>query len=300
VPTSCNMPSTAKPILIFVLNHRSGSGKASRMEALATRMLKDKPYEARFIALGKPVSTRKELEAAMASNPAAVIACGGDGTVNLVGKFLKGTGIPMGIIPLGSGNGLARHLGLPMQPGKALEQVMRFQARTIDTGICGGHFFANIAGLGYDARISHAFKDRKKRGLLGYVKTIARNLRLQPEPFQVVETNVTWQGEAWMICFANGGQWGNNVALMPGARIDDGTINALIFQPAGPLTVPSIGFRLLTKKVHRAPSVQVLSGTRFQIAGVKRTAIHVDGEPAGYFKGPLTVEVCPKSLLVLI
>jgi diacylglycerol kinase family enzyme len=187
-----------------------------------------------------------------------------------------------------------------MQAGKALKQAMRFQTKAIDTGVCGGHFFTNVAGLGYDARISHAFKDRKKRGLLGYVHAIVRNLKLEPGPFQVAEKNATWQGNAWMICFANGGQWGNNVALMPGARIDDGTINALIFQPGGPLTVPSIGFRLLTKKVHRAPSVQVLSGTHFEVAGVKRTAIHVDGEPAGFFKGPLKVEVCPKSLLVLV
>lgn len=293
------MPSTDKPLLVFVLNHRSGSGRAGQLISLAGRMLKNEDYQIQFIELDKSGLFKKDLEAAIAGQPKAVFACGGDGTVNLVGAYLKNTGIPMGIIPLGSGNGLARHLGLPMNIGKALQQALRFQIKNIDTGLCGGHFFANVAGLGYDARISHAFKDRKKRGLLGYVQAIVRNLKLEPGPFQVAETHATWQGDAWMICFANGGQWGNNVALMPGARIDDGTINALIFQPGGPLTIPSVGFRLLTKKVHKAPSVQVLSGTRFEVAGVKRTAIHVDGEPAGYFKGPLSVEVCPKSLLVL-
>ena len=286
-------------MLVFVLNHRSGSGKASQLISLAGRMLKDEDYQTRFIELDKSGSFKKNLEAAIALQPKAVLACGGDGTVNLVGAYLKNTGIPMGIIPLGSGNGLARHLGLPMHSRKALQQALRFQTKTIDTGVCGGHFFANVAGLGYDARISHAFKDRKKRGLIGYVQAIVRNLKLEPGPFHVAETHATWQGEAWMICFANGGQWGNNVSLMPGARVDDGTLNALIFKPAGPLTIPSIGFRLLTKKVHSAPSVHIISGTSFQIAGVKRTAIHVDGEPAGYFKGPLSVEVCPKSLLVL-
>jgi diacylglycerol kinase family enzyme len=220
--------------------------------------------------------------------------------VNFVGSHLKETGIPMGIIPLGSGNGLARHLGLPMHAGKALKLALRLQPKAIDTGTCAGHFFANVAGLGYDARISHAFKNRKRRGLLGYVQTIARNLKLQPEPFQVTETHATWQGNAWMICFANGSQWGNNVTLLPGARIDDGALNALIFQPAGLFTVPATGFRLMTKKIHTAPHVKVINGSSFHIAGIKKTAIHVDGEPAGFFKGPISVEICPRSLLVLV
>jgi YegS/Rv2252/BmrU family lipid kinase len=294
------MPSTDKPLLVFLLNRRSGRGKAADVQTLFERLLKDEPFQPLFIEFVATGAHRAQLEHALAQNPAAVFACGGDGTVNFVGSLLKETGIPMGIIPMGSGNGLARHLGLPMQAAKALKQALRMQAKAIDTGTCAGHFFANVAGLGYDARISHAFKNRKKRGLLGYVQTIAQNLKLQAEPFQVVENHATWQGKAWMICFANGSQWGNNVSLMPGARIDDGTLNALIFQPAGMFTVPSIGFRLLTKKVHTAPQVKVINGTTFHVAGSKRTAIHVDGEPAGFFNGPLTVEICPKSLLVLV
>jgi len=294
------MPSTDKPLLFFVLNHRSGSGRAARIEAQVLRLFKNKAFQTRFIEMGKNSSVEDALAEAIALKPAAVFACGGDGTVNLVGKYLKDTGIPLGIIPLGSGNGLARHLGISMRSGKALEQALRFQVKHIDTGLIGGHFFVNVAGLGYDARISHAFKERKRRGLLGYVRTIIRNLKLEPGPFQVAEKNATWQGEAWMICFANGSQWGNNVSLMPGARLDDGSLKAIIFQPAGPLTLPSIGFRMMTKNIHRAPGVQVISGSFFQVAGKKKTAIHVDGEPAGFFKGILTVEIFPKSLLVLV
>jgi diacylglycerol kinase (ATP) len=294
------MPSTDKPLLVFVLNRRSGNGKAAGFQSLAERMLKQESFQPMFIELEASGLHQKQLESALTQQPAAVFACGGDGTVNYVGSLLKETGIPMGIIPMGSGNGLARHLGLPMQAGKALKQALRLQSKAIDTGVCAGHFFANVAGLGYDARISHAFKNRKRRGLLGYVQTIARNLKLQPEPFQVTETHATWQGKAWMICFANGSQWGNNVTLLPGARIDDGALNALIFQPAGLFTVPATGFRLMTKKIHTAPHVKVISGTHFHIAGIKKTAIHVDGEPAGFFKGPIRVEICPKSLLVLV
>lgn len=228
-----------------------------------------------------------------------VVACGGDGTVNLVARALAGTEATMGIIPLGSGNGLARHLGIPMDMDAALARLNCGVRQRIDTAQIAGHFFVNVAGLGYDARISRAFKNRRNRGLGGYVHTIAGNLNPVLQPFELTYGNQEEAAKAWMICFSNGSQWGNNVRLHPGASLTDGVLHAIVFKEKRLYQLPGMLVRLLTGEIGKHPGVWRADAALFNLHLSEPMALHTDGEPCGEISGDVCIVVNPASLNVM-
>lgn len=231
-------------------------------------------------------------------NYRAVFACGGDGTLNLVSSQLTGTETAMGIIPLGSGNGYARHHHISLKWQEAIKVAENPIISVRDTALFNGYHFLNIAGVGYAAKISHAFKREEHRGLRGYVKTVFKNLKMDAFNTRITNEYGQWEGKAWMVDFCNGSQWGNNFRVDPNARDDDGTISAVIFRKANPVKIPAIGFRLATGSINRSSDVYRISGSKFIMEFEGKRPLHLDGEAAGIIENSAVIEVIPKSLIV--
>ena len=210
-----------------------------------------------------------------------VIAWGGDGTINEVGRALAYSSVALGIVPGGSGNGLSRELKIPFDPPSALERAIRSRERTIDAGELEGRMFFNIAGIGLDAHVAHRVATRvHHRGLLPYLMSTAKDL-LQFTPSEYsVETDVgTFKGTALMIAIANSKQYGFSARIAPEAHYDDGLLDLVIVQDrtlAGNLMrVPTVflgGF-------HKRPGVRVLKIRQARIQSTTPMLLHVDGEP---------------------
>lgn len=229
-------------------------------------------------------------------NYKAIVACGGDGTINLISGEILGSDTAMAVIPLGSGNGFARHHHIPMNWEKALKVLDAPHESMRDTGLINGIHFVNVAGVGFAARISHLFKRETRRGLKGYARTVIKNLKMEPFMASVSNEHSNWTGETWMVEFCNGSQWGNNFRLEPAARDNDGALNAVIFKKMHPALIPAIGFRLATNTVPESSNVYSFAGASFimEFEGIK--PLHVDGEPVAFIENIAEIRVVPKSL----
>lgn len=283
--------------IAFLINPASGNAAFRKKGLEMARAIKNKKNFTLYET--KSPEELLELTRELASkNFEAVFACGGDGTLNIVSSQLTGTETAMGIIPLGSGNGYARHHRISLNWEDAIKVAENPIVSIRDTGLFNGYHFLNIAGVGYAAKISHEFKREEHRGLKGYVKTVFKNLKMDAFNMQITNEYGNWEGKAWMVDFCNGSQWGNNFRVDPSARDDDGSLSAVIFRKANPVKLPAIGFRLATGSINKSPDVYRFAGSKFMMAFEGKRPLHLDGEAAGIIEKTAEIEVVPKSLIV--
>lgn len=281
--------------IAFILNPSSGSSKSKKQgEELLSYLNKTGKYE--IFQTGSAEEMLEISKTLAHKNYEAVIACGGDGTLNLVSSQLLGSETAMAMIPLGSGNGFARHHKIPMKWENALKVILEPKISLRDTGIINQIHFLNICGIGYAAKITEEFKDNTKRGLAGYAKTVFKNLKTEAFGARLYNEHGMWEGKTWMVEFCNGSQWGNNFILEPGARDDDGTLNAVVFKQVTPVKIPAIGFRLATNQTDKSADILKFSGTGFLMEFEGSQPLHIDGDPVGLITGKAEVSVNPKSL----
>jgi len=238
---------------------------------------------------------------AAAQGFSAAVAVGGDGTANEVAQGLVGTSCALGLVPRGSGNGLARHLRIPLQVPRALALLVQSDARAqvIDTGTADGRLFINACGCGYDAEIAQRFANLQRRGFLGYAKLCLASLRDLHAERVVIETGATsFALEALLVTVANSPQYGNNAEIAPGARVDDGTLDLVAVQPLGALRAMGLATRLFRGNFDRHPAVQRIAGTDFIIRRAAPGLLHTDGEP---HLAPAEVQIAvrPRSLRIV-
>lgn len=229
-----------------------------------------------------------------------VFAWGGDGTVNEVGRALLETKCALAIIPAGSGNGLARELGVPADPAGAMSWGLDSTPRPIDAGEIGGRLFFNAAGVGFDAHVAWCFAQpsARRRGLTGYVKTTAIELwRYRAEEYTIVVEGAETTTEAMIVAFANSAQYGNGARIAPGARLDDGALDMVVVGGSSPMANVWRARRLFDGSIERDPRVWRQLVKTVDVVARRPMRFHVDGEP---FDGPshLGVRVRPKALLV--
>ena len=210
-----------------------------------------------------------------------IIAWGGDGTVNEVGSALAFQDSVLGIVPAGSGNGLARELGLSLDAPHAVETAVRGVDRTIDVGELGGHLFLNLAGIGLDASVAFAFSQLEGRGLRRYVRaTLSTVFGYTPQVYRLrneTEPDI-FNGRALMVELANGTQFGNGATIAPRARLDDGLFDVVIVAPRGACRALWGARRLFTGTIDRDPGVHTTTVRRVTIDAPHPMRFHVDGE----------------------
>lgn len=288
-----------KKNILFVINPISGGKNKRNFPSLAKQHLDTHVYNADFISTAYAGHAYELARKAAGEGADVVVAVGGDGTINEVGTALVGTGTKMGIIPCGSGNGLARSLGIPLTWKGALMRLNGFRSRLIDTGILNEHRFFNMAGTGFDAHISSEFASLKGRGFGGYVKkAFTEVLNYQPGHYKLTIDGEVYEREAFMISFANSSQYGNNAYIAPRALLDDGIIDVCIVKPFPLYLFISMGLRMFAKTSEQSRYVEIIKGRSVRIESVTNALVHIDGEAKETGK-EIFISVDPLSLSVL-
>jgi YegS/Rv2252/BmrU family lipid kinase len=209
-----------------------------------------------------------------------VVAVGGDGTVNEVARSLVHTKTALGIIPCGSGNGLARHLCIPMDIRKALDIINQAQIVDFDYGVINDLPFFCTCGMGFDAFISLKFAEAGKRGPITYVENVLKEgLKYKPETYEIIDDNGTTKYKAFLIACANASQYGNNAYIAPGATMKDGKMDVIIMEPFDALEAPQIAADLFMKTLGNNSKIKTFRTRSLHIHRKEPGAIHYDGDP---------------------
>jgi YegS/Rv2252/BmrU family lipid kinase len=293
--------------VVAVINPLSGAGLAGHAAARRTAFLHG-ALERRGIAGTISVTTgaghARELAAAAAeAGVDLVIVWGGDGTVNEAGSGLLGSRTALGLVPAGSGNGLAASLGVPRDPLAALEHMFSTPVRSIDVGYLANRPFFNIAGIGLDAHIAARFnlRERGRRGRWPYVRIgVHEGWRYRALEYDVDVDGRTRRVAALLIAFANGREYGMGACISPGAELDDGLLEAIIVEDRPALTRFVDARHLALRSIGRAARVQIAPVRAATVSTVEAGGLmqyHVDGEP-GTAHGTIQVRIEPGALRV--
>ena len=234
------------------------------------------------------------------NNVDIVVAVGGDGTVNVVAQALINTDTVLGIIPSGSGNGLARYLGIPLEIKKAIASLYAGNTITIDTCLVNDKRFLSTCGVGFDAQVSSLFSHSSKRGFWSYA-CIAFNLywKYKLEEYKLIIDKKSMYKKAFLITFANSSQFGNNAIIAPKADIQDGIMDIIIVKSFPFYHMIPIGIKLFNNTIHHSKYVETLQVKSVRLIKSKAGVVQYDGEPTHIGK-ILDVKIVPKSLKVSI
>ena len=217
-----------------------------------------------------------------------IIVCGGDGTVNQIAKTLLGLDVNIGIIPMGSGNGLAYTAKIPKRTDRALDVIFTGNAEYIDSFYINGIFSCMLCGLGFDAQVAHDFAKQKKRGLATYVKQSVKNFfKAKPYPFVLTVDDKLFSTEAFFISIANSNQFGNNFTIAPQASLHDGLLDIVVVNKMSKLrmlwTVLKQIFygqvRLYEDKKYHLNKVHYFHSGKLTIQNPQLAPLHIDGDP---------------------
>lgn len=228
-----------------------------------------------------------------------LVAVGGDGTINEVATEVEGTNKLMGIIPFGSGNGLARSLGIPLADVQAIKRINMLHISTIDSGTFNGRKFFNMAGIGFDAQISARFAENLKRGLSSYIKIAFSEVsNYRAQHYHLTIDGKEYEHQAFMISIANSSQYGNNAHISPFASLSDGMLDICILKPFPIYKFPALVFRMFRKNTHKSNYLEIIQGRDIIIRRECAAAIHLDGDP--FSMGiELNIGINPHSLNIL-
>ena len=239
---------------------------------------------------------------AVAAGCARVVAVGGDGTMNEVAQALVGTPVALALVPCGSGNGLARHLRVPLAPSAAIVLAADAGARVavIDTGTANGRPFFNAMGLGLDAEVSRRFSQGARRGLAAYAGSVLAVFARRRRERCLIMADLRAEAiDVLLLAVANSDQYGNGAVIAPGARVDDGLLDLVAVPPVGLLGAMVLAGRLFLGNLDRGAGIRHLRGARFVIERPAPGLIHTDGE---CHEEAATVEIAvlPSSLCVVV
>lgn len=218
-----------------------------------------------------------------------IIICGGDGTVNQLANALQGVDVNIGIIPMGSGNGLAFAAGIPKRIDKALEIIFKGKSAYIDSFYINGRFSCMLCGLGFDAQVAHDFAKQKKRGLATYVKQSTRNFfKAKPYPFRLTVNGTHLHSEAFFISIANSNQFGNNFTIAPKASLHDGLLDIVVVNKMSKMRMVwtvlkqiRIGqVRMYEDKKYHRNDIHYFQTKSLTIQNPQLAPLHIDGDPA--------------------
>jgi YegS/Rv2252/BmrU family lipid kinase len=266
----------------FIFNPVSGRhARNARLLPILRDFIVARALDADLVATEGPGHATVLAREAVNAGCSRVVAVGGDGTMNEVAQALIHTPAALALVPCGSGNGLALHLGLPLEPLAALELVAAVGGRVaaVDTGSVNGHPFFNAMGLGLDADVSRRFNHLTTRGLPAYARTAFTAFAQRRSEHCIVQAGGTRESlEILLIAVANSDQYGNRAYIAPGARVNDGQLDLVAIRPVGLLGAMSLGARLFLGNIDGSPFVRRLRGSRFTIERPAAGLVHTDGE----------------------
>lgn len=294
-----NDSQQSRPKVAVIINPISGAGRrrdVARVRAeQAAALAEQRRLNAEVFVTERPGHARELAHAGLRRGVSTFVAWGGDGTVNEVGSALVGSDATMAIVPSGSGNGLARELGVPLDPAAAFQVVFEGRSRLIDAGELDGHLFFNIAGIGLDARVAYRFAEGglERRGFVRYLELAAREvLSFTPHEYALSSDGRDRSVRPLLIALANSRQYGNGALIAPEALLDDGQLDVVVVDYLPAWRVLMHAPKLFAGTVARVPGVSITRTSRLAIASDAAVVYHVDGEPHA---GASSVKACIHS-----
>ena len=289
-----------KKKIIFILNPISGTVSKAGIPGLIEERLDKEKFDCR-IAETKYAGHATELaQQAARQGIDIVVAVGGDGTVNEVGRALVNTKTAMGILPCGSGNGLARHLNLPMNLKKCIDILNDCDIHTLDYGLINRHPFFCTCGMGFDAFISMKFAEAGKRGPITYMqKILEEGLSYQPETYEIEDEEGTRRYKAFLVSAANASQYGNNAYIAPQASMSDGLLDIIIMEPFDLIEAPQVAIELVNKTLDKNLKIKTFRASHIHIHRKSEGIIHYDGDPV-MADADVDISIVPKGINIIV
>jgi diacylglycerol kinase (ATP) len=287
--------------LLFVINPHAGGKNKVEITSEIQRCCRGRSlYPHVYETTGKNDET--EIQQLMQQlQPQAIIAVGGDGTVNLVGNLLLNSEVALGIIPAGSANGLAKDLHIPLDFEKALDVVQNFHTKKIDTLKINGRNCFHLSDLGFNARVVHKFAESNFRGKITYFwYALKEFFTYKFFAYKIHSPELKTKGKAFMMVFSNANKFGTNITINPVGVINDGFFEISIIKPFPKIFAPIILLQLISNTISKSRYFKLFRLRKATISNSWKELIHIDGEPVRENSKKLEVEVMPQSLKVIL
>lgn len=271
--------------MFFLLNPISGSGDKSPIRKLIKRILGDLHIEYTILSTTADGNYESLRSRVLKDSITDVVIAGGDGSVNKVVNSLRDTGVNFGIIPCGSGNGLAFGAGIPKCPQRALDLLFTTNAKPTDAFLVNNQFSCMLSGLGLDAQVAHDFSKQNNRGLKTYVKlTIANLLKAHTYPFDITTNQNKFSTQAFFINIANSNQFGNRFTIAPKASLNDGLLDVIIVTKMSKLSMllsvlRQISMGRVENNLNRKRGIFYFQTSDLIIKNAEAAPLHIDGDP---------------------
>lgn len=300
-PISRPMAATAgRPLrAAVVLNPKAGTG-VQGFSKLLQRHLSPDAVQYELILTKAAGDAERIARDAAAAGYDMVVAVGGDGTVNEVGRgLLHSKATSMAIVPTGSGNGVARHLGIPISIAGALKRLNNPALKMMDVGRINGHPFFCTAGLGFDAHVSKCFTGSKRRGLVTYARLALREYQaFKAKPISLILNGVSTDAKCYVLAFANAAQYGNNAYIAPLADVADGLLDVCLIQDLPIRRVLRVAYGLAVGDLPKSRAALYTKASEIVVTSDEPIGFHVDGDYMGECErfevslSPLAISVC--------
>lgn len=294
-------PSSIKEKILFLINPIAGTQHKTPLPEIINELIDKNSFDPEFMITRAQGDATTLVHQKLLDHCRYFVAVGGDGTVNEIAKALINTPGILGIIPTGSGNGLARHLKIPLRPQAAIQVINRHKQQAIDCGVVNRTPFFCTCGVGFDANVSETFAQCKGRGRLNYIKTtLMEYLNYQPETYQLtIDNEPSFQQHAFLITFANASQYGNNACIAPNADSGDGKLEVCVLSPFKLYQALGLGLRLFSKTIDRSPLMYTKQARTVLLERRSEGLVHFDGEPCRMGKR-LEISLITRGLTVII
>lgn len=287
--------------LYLIINPISGTKSKKGLDSKLVDRLEKAGFDVTVGFTGGPGDATEMARQAAAEGYDGVLACGGDGTINETAKGLLGTGVPLGILPAGSGNGLARHLGIPVDARAACDIVAKRCVRDCDYGDVNGNPFFCTFGIGFDAAVSDRFAASPKRGRMTYVKSALHEFRhYNPLDYRILADDEEIDMKAFLITVANANQYGNNAYIAPDASVTDGKLNLVIVPRITKMGTLPLGIRLMSGTLDKSKKLVHRRVNKVVIERAESGPAHLDGEPFGNAGKHIEINCHPGQLAIFV
>jgi YegS/Rv2252/BmrU family lipid kinase len=289
-----------KKNILFIINPISGIRRKRKLESAINKHLDHSKFTHQILYSQYAHHAIELSKEASHNGIDVVVAVGGDGSVNDVACGLVNSDTILGLIPVGSGNGLAHHLKIPMSYKKSIKIINRQNISRIDTATLNDKLFVSIAGVGFDALVAHEFAKCKKRGFFSYLLIILKKFPLyKPWDYTINFDGKTLSCKALLVSFANSDQFGFNASIAPVAKINDGYLDLCILRPVPLYKAGYMANKLFLKNIHRSKYVETFKIKEANIEASGMAYSHIDGD-AGNLINSIKVKILPKSLNIIV
>lgn len=284
----------------FIYNPISGVRRLKSLEDLVRQNLDLNRFDYTIQVTSSPKDAMRLATTAVQDNFDIIVAVGGDGTINEIVQGMGNTPLMLGIIPTGSGNGLARHLEIPLEPEKAIKLINNLNTRTIDIASINGYPFASIAGLGFDARVANKYRKLKKRGFYGYFRVVMMEFfRYREREYTLSFNDQKINRRALLLSIANSNQFGYNTIIAPTAKPDDGLLDIVIVKKFPLSEIPRMIGLLFTGKIDQSSYIESYKTTEIFIVRKRGKRVNIDGEAIKMGK-EISVRIQPAAIKVIV